>query len=1057
MIFLKKFFFFLSVFYICVSIPILAQTRIIDSFDDLSTWQQTASDGAKIYLSLVEGINGKAIKIDYKFTGAGYCGIVKKLSEKLPQNYKFNFFLKGNSPKNNLEFKLDDPSGDNVWWHVFRRFDFPTDWTNETVMQRQINFAWGPAGGGKIRDLSKIEIIISAAEGGSGTVYLDQLTFTPLPVPIIKNISPLAEASSTSEGKPSFIFDRHINTEWRSSKNESQSLIINFQYLREYGGLIIKWDNLDYAADFNIEASNDKKNWQEIYTAKNQLRVLSIIPLQDNQSNYLRINLLKSSRQKGYAIKEIYIEDYRFSENDNYRFEKIADAYPKGYFPKYFLNKQTYWNVVGVSGGNKKGLINEEGMIETGKESFSVEPFLYFDKKFITWHDVKTHQGLEDNYMPISNVVWSSKDLSLDIKAFAYGERDSSLMYVRYTVKNNSKIPKTGNLYLALRPFQVNPPWQNLNTTGGVAKIYSIEYKKNKAVLNNSREIFSATEPANFGSTDFNNGSIIDFISKNKTPGNLITKDKQGFASGAFCYNFNLKPGESYNAIIVIPLNNDYDYSSLIKDAVWADSLYNHALTRVTKFWRGKLNKVEINLPHSADKLINTLKSNLAYILINKDKDALQPGTRCYDRAWIRDGALMSESLLKMGIMEEVKDFINWYSKFQFPSGKIPCAVDSRGADPVPENDSQGEYIYLLNEYFNFTKDTSMLLSHWKNVEGAVKYIRYQIGEESTDQNKNGTNEQKSFYGLVPASISHEGYSAKPMHSYWDDFFVLKGLKDAVCIAAVLNKQKELNEYSSIRDEFKKNLYRSINLAMENKKINYIPGCAELGDFDATSTTIAISPCGELKNLPEPALKNTFNKYFDNFNERLNPNYKWINYTPYEIRAAETFVYLNEINRTYDLLNFFLKDQRPEGWNHWAEVVWKDRDAPKFIGDMPHTWVGSAYINAVRSLFVYENQDDSSLTLAPGIKDEWLDSSEGISIYNLPTYYGTVSYSIKKENNKETIKLNNELNSSCKKLIIKSLFNKKITNAYADGRKLASHDDHNIYVDPSAKEIEIVY
>ena len=31
------------------------------------------------------------------------------------------------------------------------------------------------------------------------------------------------------------------------------------------------------------------------------------------------------------------------------------------------------------------------------------------------------------------------------------------------------------------------------------------------------------------------------------------------------------------------------------------------------------------------------------------------------------------------------------------------------------------------------------------------------------------------IYGLMPASISHEGYSAKPMHSYWDDFWALKG------------------------------------------------------------------------------------------------------------------------------------------------------------------------------------------------------------------------------------------------------------------------------------------
>ena len=44
------------------------------------------------------------------------------------------------------------------------------------------------------------------------------------------------------------------------------------------------------------------------------------------------------------------------------------------------------------------------------------------------------------------------------------------------------------------------------------------------------------------------------------------------------------------------------------------------------------------------------------------------------------------------------------------------------------------------------------------------------------------------FYGMVPESISHEGYSAKPMHSYWDTFFILRGLKDAAFLASELQK-----------------------------------------------------------------------------------------------------------------------------------------------------------------------------------------------------------------------------------------------------------------------------
>ena len=77
---------------------------------------------------------------------------------------------------------MDDSTGNNVWWYVYRRYDFPKEWTLHTVRKRQIGFAWGPRGGGELKHLRKIELIISAAAGGSGTVYLDELSFKRITV-----------------------------------------------------------------------------------------------------------------------------------------------------------------------------------------------------------------------------------------------------------------------------------------------------------------------------------------------------------------------------------------------------------------------------------------------------------------------------------------------------------------------------------------------------------------------------------------------------------------------------------------------------------------------------------------------------------------------------------------------------------------------------------------------------------------------------------------------------------------------------------------------------------
>ncbi|MBE0641582.1 MAG: GNAT family N-acetyltransferase, partial [Bacteroidales bacterium] len=70
---------------------------------------------------------------------------------------------------------------------------------------------------------------------------------------------------------------------------------------------------------------------------------------------------------------------------------------------------------------------------------------------------------------------------------------------------------------------------------------------------------------------------------------------------------------------------------------------------------------------------------------------------------------------------------------------------------------------------------------------------------------------------------------------------------------------------------------------------------------------------------------------------------------------------------------------------------------------MPHTWVGSDFINAVRSMFVYEDELDQSLALASALYQDWIDAPEGMSVSNLPTYYGELSYAIKMDKERDII------------------------------------------------------
>ena len=704
-------------------------------------------------------------------------------------------------------------------------------------------------------------------------------------------------------------------------------------------------------------------------------------------------------------------------------------------------------------------MISENGMVEVEKGSYSVEPMLMINNKLYNWNNVEVTQTMGKSTKPsefqfIPGVNWKLPNINLSTEITSAGEANvNSNLYIKYTLSNTSNAEQKLNFLALIRPFQVNPYYQFLNLEGGVGKIENIQKLDNQSVLVDGKTLYSSLPFNNFSSFTSVDGNVVEILKSNNFNNTESVSDNKKLATGVMNYELVLQPNETKVFYIKAPYFNKKSMPAEISTEAMA-SEFNHAID----FWKERTNHVKFNLPESANKIINTYKSQLIYIMINRDKAGFQPGSRSYERSWIRDGSLTSSALLKNGIVPEVKDYINWYANFIYENGKVPCVVDKRGPDPVPENDSHGQFIYAVKEYYNFTKDLNFLKDKNAKVLSAVNYIEKLVAERSTDAYKNGDDTMKSFYGLVPESISHEGYSAKPMHSYWDDFFTIKGLKDAVEIQKLLGNTAEEKRIAQLRDTFTKNLYNSINLAMKNKNINYIPGCAELGDFDATSTTVSLSPCNEGMNLPKPQIYNTFDKYWDFFNNRKNNTIDWTGYTPYENRIIGSYIMLNQPERAHDLITYFLHDQRPQAWNHWAEVVWKDYRNPGYIGDMPHTWVGSDFVNSVRSMFVYENEMDESLVLAAALYQDWIDTPEGMSIQNLPTYYGEVSYSIKKEVNKYTFNIVGDLKLPKNGIKIQN-FNssKKPIKVLVNGKPITTFTEKVIQVGQSPAKVEIFY
>jgi hypothetical protein len=956
---------------------------VLDPFDTIAPWTATPSDGVSLTLHPDSGTVGRAMRMDVDFHGGGgYAVAHRALPIDYPANYAFSFWLRSDLPPNTLEFKLIDSTGQNVWWATRRDMAFPRGWSKITFRKRQVSFAWGPSGGGELRRSAALEISVTAGNGGKGSVWLDELALTPLPPPATDTQPPRYTASSGT------VTDGGA---WRSAGDGEQAVTLDFGASREYGGLAVDWDTTAWARDYDIQTSDDGRAWTTLRTVRGAGPGRRWHLLTESESRWLRLQLHRSARGQGYALRRVELLPLADGATPTTFLERIAAESPEGRWPRGFRRQASYWTIVGPSGGRRTALIGEDGAIEPRPGSFSLEPFVLADGRLSTWHDGATTHALDGGGRPIPSVRRTSGDLALDVSAFAEGRPERPTLWARYRVVNGSATARRVRLAVAVRPLQVNPPYQFLNLPGGAAEVRSLTWNGSALTVNGTDSIAAVTRPNAYGALAFDAGSIVDSLAVGALGGTGPLVDSTGLASGAFVWNLALGARDSADVVLAVPSPGaPAPPVGLVPAggrAVWEQRL---GATRA--HWDSLQSRATLELPPSAGAVARTLRTALAHVLVNRDGPAIRPGTRSYARSWIRDGALTSTALLKLGHADAVRAFLAWFAPYQYATGKVPCCVDRRGADPVPENDSHGELVYLVAEYWRHTGDTATVRTVWPNVVRAVAYMDSLRRTRTTPLYQSP--DSLHLFGLLPPSISHEGYSDRAAYSYWDDFFALRGLSDAALLARVMDPARA-RAYADVRDAFQRDLAASIGRAMTAHRIAFIPGAADRGDFDATSTTIALAPGNDLAWLPRAAVQATFDRYWTEFVARRDGTKAWDAYTPYEWRVVGSFVRLGQPERAWALIDWFMKDRRPTDWNQWAEVVWRDARAPKFIGDMPHGWVESDFMRSALDLLAYEREADSTLVVGGGVPLRLAREGNGVALRGLSTWWGPLDVSIR--------------------------------------------------------------
>ncbi len=808
----------------------------------------------------------------------------------------------------------------------------------------------------------------------------------------------------------SILMDGRLDATWTSAGPTPATLSVDLKKEMGLGGVRVDWGE-NFATALDLYFSLDGSAWNKMGELREGTGNFDLILSPRVMARYLRLDIAGAAEPKPVGIREISLRGPDEILGPLALYQIAAEKAKPGFYPDSLRKRQVYWTLVGLPSDSQESLLDEYGNLEPVAAGSSIMPYLFMDGALVSALDpaVTVTQAMERGHLPLPSVTWNAGALKLTVQALTWGAVADSVTFVRYRLSNESAEARKGRLFLAVRPVQVNPPWQ----FGGLSNIRSLELAQipeGSAVrVNGTDQYIALAPPDGFGARPFDQGDIVRELSRGELPAEQKLENAGDLISGALAYDFDLAPGQSRSIVVAAPLHDKKDpIAAFLKDgagnAQAPDAAFDQRLQELRDYWTAQVDHVVVELPDT--KVVDTMMAQVGYIFINRDGRNIQPGSRNYKRSWIRDGSLTSAALLRLGIVEPVRDFLEWYAPSVQPDGLVPPILNNDGTvnggfGSNLEYDSQGEFIFAILEYYRFTGDREFLQRHYEKVKLAMKYmVTLRELTLAPDYMKDEPARER-FVGILPKSYSHEGYSP-PVHSYWDDFFALKGWKDGRDAATVLGDTNTAAwaeaEYQKLRASVK----ASIEATIAFKKINFVPGCAEKGDRDPTSTTIALFPCDEQDILPPEVLKSTFNAYYDEVVGRTQPGWS-AGFTPYEVRNVSTFLRLGQKDRANFVLDFLLSCRRPLAWNHLAEVVLADPRMGSYIGDMPHTWVGSGLINSVRGMLAREN--NGKLMLLAGAMESWVREGNGIVIRNLPTYFGKLALTARAEGNRLSVNL----------------------------------------------------
>lgn len=931
-----------------------------------TAWQTAVAAGAELAITPTSA----GMQLQFALPeGGGYAVARLAVAGAVSKRFRLVWRWQGRGRVETLECKLVSVDGASVWWARRRDLDLADaegDWIIESA---DFEFAWGPAGGGRPDELSAIELAFVGSRPASGVLELRDLVLTDLAA-----LEQTRYRLRSPGGDSPLSGLLPLSADGVRLPARSTVVELTLDPPRPCSGVFAQWGTSGAPEHITIRGQSPDGRWDDLVPRRAAGALWSGFQWPSRPLQALELVCERTVPEPAELRQiELFAPEEVASPLD--LVQAMAIRRPLGHLPAPLRRQQIDWTVVGAPECPFQALLATDGRVEARVAGFSIEPFLLTEGHWLTWAEAQGEPGWQSGQPPMPCVTRRHGALTLVIETAAIrSEAGGWGILLRYRLARDhdpaAPGPVRGTLVMAVRPYQVSPPWQHWQAIGGLAPLHRLRWNEGCLLAEERVAVMPLVPPDRVHLRTGSGPDWLDGVSPE--PPLQAVEDPDGLAEAAVCWHFALAPGDRVERAVFVPFEPRPAErpSAPPTRFVELDGVFEQA----RQAWQTCLRDWPVcTNPTSLATLWGAARTAAAQILINRDGPALQPGPRRYTRSWIRDGVTMAAALLRSGLNWPVAEFLDWYTPFVAESGYVPCCVDRQGVDPLVEHDSHGQWLHLLAEYVRFSKDHARLLQYREVLIRVVGYLLDVIEPET---------------GLLPPSVSHEGYLARPVHALWDDTWALRGLLDAAELFQQLGEPDWAARSQQAAESLRQAIHVQVDRVMTEQGLETLPASLEWADFDPSATACALGQLGLADLFPAAAVAKTLDRFLHEWRERQDRTRPADHYSAYEIRLAQALAVCGRGEEALELLELAVSAARPPIWQQWPEITWMVPGTPGHLGDLPHTWIAAEFLLAVRSLWLIETPQ--ALVIGRGLRHAD-DLPDELSCQSWPTAHGRLS------------------------------------------------------------------